>query len=106
MAMIRSIIDHAIKAHDVAVGVAERESGSKIYRRRLPRAGEDDNQDNQDDDEAAQSCGAAEGNSDVSVPLSAASKPACWYGVECRTKDHNSSHAARYDHAGLNTRRT
>lgn len=76
-AMIRSILDHAIKAYDVAAGVAEREeNGSKVYRRRLPGVGGDDDQD---DDEAAQSSGATEENSNVSVLLSAASTTACWY---------------------------
>lgn len=79
--MIRGAVEAAIKVFDKEAGVKSRESsGSKIYRRRVPGQGSDDEGDEDEDEEEDEgdNGGEDDDNDDEGNEDSGAPKPACW----------------------------
>lgn len=78
--MIRGAVEAAIKAFDKEAGVKSRESSeSKIYRRRVPGQGSDDEGDEDEDGEEDEGDdGGDDDNDDEGNEGGGAPKPACW----------------------------
>ncbi|KAF8310692.1 hypothetical protein DL93DRAFT_2084295 [Clavulina sp. PMI_390] len=114
--MLRAWVGASITKWDKELSITREESASKIYRRRIPGKtgqgdGEDEDEDGSDGDGGDGATGGNGGDGDDddddadedgdgaggSGSGSGAPKEACWYGAECRTKDHNADHANRYD---------